>query len=98
MENAMKELLPAKLRLWVYLVVGLLLLFASAWQVAEGNAVVAILTFFGTLQSLLSAVNTRDAPAPLTDAQVLDLAQERGKTVVDYHEYLRLKALDKQAG
>lgn len=67
-QDLLKDLVPAKVRLWVYLIVALLLIALTIWQASDGNWLVALTSFLGALSSAgLSAPNTTTAPPePLT--------------------------------
>lgn len=62
MDGVLHELLPRKVRLWIYVVVFLALLGLTAWQASEGNAQAAIVSFLSTVAPLLAA---NHLPKPL---------------------------------
>lgn len=55
--NFLRDLLPPKLRQWLYALVFLALLGYGAWQAADGNVSEAIFGFFTSLAPLLAAGN-----------------------------------------
>lgn len=57
MDRLLKDLLPYKARLWLYLIVGLVALGLASWQAADGNWLAAVLSFAGTLSNALAAGN-----------------------------------------
>ena len=63
MNNILNELLPRTVRLWLYVVVGVLAAAFSAWQVAEGNIVEAVAALIATFSSWLAAGNVSPPPA-----------------------------------
>lgn len=61
MDALLRELLPHKARLWLYLIVGLVTLGVGAWQAADGNWLVALFSLAGTLTNALAAGNVNVA-------------------------------------
>lgn len=67
MNNILNELLPRTVRLWLYVVVGVLAAAFSAWQIAEGDVVAFVGGLIATFSSWLAAGNISpkpDLPAP----------------------------------
>lgn len=63
MGNVLTELLPRKARLVLYVVVFFALLGLTAWQAAEGNIQVAIVSFLTASAPLLAASNVNPPQA-----------------------------------
>ena len=57
MDKVMQEVFPRRVRLSLYLLVGLVALVLGVWQAAEGDRIVFILGLATSLQSLLAGVN-----------------------------------------
>ena len=57
MDKVMQEVFPRRVRLSLYLLVGLVALVLGVWQAAEGDYLVFILGLATSLQSLLAGVN-----------------------------------------
>lgn len=57
MQNVLTELLPRRVRLWLYLIVFVVLLILTAWQAADGEWGVAIVSILASLAPLLAAGN-----------------------------------------
>lgn len=67
MQNALHEILPRKVRLWIYVVVFLCLLGLGSYNAAAGDVPEAIFGFLTSLAPLLAAGNLTPAdatPAP----------------------------------
>lgn len=57
MNSVLHEILPRKVRLWIYVLVFVALLVLSAVQANEGNVVAAITSVLSSLAPLLAAGN-----------------------------------------
>ena len=57
MGDILTELLPRKVRLWLYVLVFLALAGLAAWQAAAGDLIIFSLAVLGSLSSLLAAGN-----------------------------------------
>ena len=57
MDKVMQEVLPRRVRLILYLLVGTVALVLGTWQAAEGDHLMFILGLATSLQSLLAGVN-----------------------------------------
>lgn len=79
MNNILNELLPRTVRLWLYVVVGVLAAGFTAWQAADGNIVEAVAGLIATFSSWLAAGNITprpDVPAPEPEALVSQTVPE----------------------
>ena len=59
MTTRLLERIPAQVRLVAYIAVSLLLLGITSYQAAEGNWMLAALTFLGSLQGVLAGANVQ---------------------------------------
>lgn len=57
MDKLLKDLVPYKARLWLYLIVGLMSLGLAAWQAADGNGLVFVAGLVNALMNVLAAGN-----------------------------------------
>lgn len=57
MDKLLKDLVPYKTRLWLYLIAGMLSLGLAAWQAADGNWLVFMASIFSTVMNALAAAN-----------------------------------------
>ena len=64
MNNPLAQLPPA-VRLWAYVVLGLLAAAVSAWQIAEGDWLKALGLFLGTLGFATASSNVPTKPDDL---------------------------------
>lgn len=62
-------LLPPAVRLYVYVVLGVLFLAFTAWQASEGDWVKAVALFLGSLGFATASSNTPKKPADLRHDQ-----------------------------
>jgi len=61
MSNPLTDVLPAKVRKYVYAVCFVVLLGFTAWQAAEGNVAEALIGFLGSLASATAGSNVDTA-------------------------------------
>lgn len=76
MNNVLNELLPRTVRLWLYVLVGVLAGAFSAWQIADGNVVEFVGGLVAMFSSWLAAGNISPRPpveAPPVVAELADL-------------------------
>lgn len=97
LDSLLSELLPRKVRLWVYLIVLVAMLVFTAFQAAEGDWLLFVLGLLGSFQSSLAAgnINPPQGPAPdprellayglhlADDKQLLREVVNRGTLTVD---------------
>lgn len=89
MEATVRELVPRKVRLVVYLVVSLVALVIGVWQQAEGNTLLFVVNLAAALQGVLASANLNppeQLPITLEDASIdyiVDVFEERGITIQD---------------
>lgn len=66
MGDVLRELLPRKARLWLYLIVAAGMAGLTAWQAAQGDWTAFALSLGGTFAPLLAAGNVAPAPEEAT--------------------------------
>ena len=91
MREAIEEVVPRKVRLWLYIIGGMLLLGLTAFLASEGDLMLALVSFLGTLQSALAVGNLDNVkvitqeveipvPAPVESTGPRHLAVDEGVT------------------
>lgn len=68
MDTILRDLIPAKIRLWIYVIVFFALLVFSVWQASEGNIAEFVGALLASLVQLLAATNVNVTPE-LTDLE-----------------------------
>ena len=79
------EQIPPGVRAWIYIIATVVILAIGAWLTAEGNILLAIITFFTALQPLVSLTHLRqtDPRPPLEGFTTEELIGELDTRQVD---------------
>lgn len=86
MGNILRELIPRKTRLWIYVFVFLASLVLAAYTGSEGNWLGFFVSLVASLESVLAAANINPPPEEAATApleQLVATLEARGATLVD---------------